>query len=213
MKSILLLITLFFIIGCKDNLTTTDNKIQYSSIDTLVINNATYFLCNLENRLNCLINANGDTMIKSKDYYHSIEFIDIDKDSFIDLKVNLIGRDPNGCEIYLFDRYTKKHLELKNCYTDITPIKNSKCYYTYEPISLSDENWESYLVKIENFEIKNIGQIIGKGSENESQTIEIIKNDSIIEQLSYQKHIKINDDKWPFIEKYWSKNFNKFISR
>lgn len=213
MKGYIASIICLLFIGCGDDLSINSNKSQNSKIDSITLNNSLYLQYNLEDRFDCLITSKGDTIIRSKNYYHSIDYVDINNDSFIDLKVFMMGREPNGCEIYLFDKTTRKYVELKNSYTDITPIKDSKNYYTYESVGCSDYNWESYLVKIENFKLIKIGQIIGKGCESENKSIDIIKENQILEHLTYTKYITNYEDKWTFIENYWSKNLNKFISK
>jgi hypothetical protein len=82
-------------------------------------------------------------------------------------------------------------------------------------------NWESYLSKIEDYKLINIGYINGQGCDEDvkenPQTIEIYKisgnreeNKKLVEKLPYLKYIPEFGDKWDFINNYWKKNYRKF---
>ena len=74
-------------------------------------------------------------------------------------------------------------------------------------------NWESYLSKIEDYQLVSYGRIEGLGCDDKSEIniYQIVNEDEVlIKRLSYAKLILKNGDKWDFIKKYWKKNYRKF---
>ena len=84
-------------------------------------------------------------------------------------------------------------------------------------------NWESYLSKIENYKLVLLGYIHGQGCDfrvkENPQVIKIYKilnkgnnQKKLIKKLPYLKYIPKFDEKWDFIENYWTKNYSSFIN-
>jgi hypothetical protein len=151
------------------------------------------------------------------------EFIDFNKDGNSDIMFTYIGND-SSYELYLFDNLTNefKILEGFNRFTESIQLKNNpKYYYTYQRAGCADMNWVSDLFYIDNFRTIQVGHIYGQGCDFEvkenPQVISIYKvlandeeNKQMIKKLPYLKNIPKFDDKWDFIEKYWSNNIEKF---
>lgn len=190
-------------------------------IDTLQINKQQYVQTLKDNKFNCLLSMQGDTIVKSENYYSRVDFLDIDEDGYMDIRVFAFSNTPNQCDNYLFDREIKTFKLIANCYFDIQKIRGTNFFYSYDRTGCSDMNWESYLSKIENYKLVNYGYIYGQGCDFEikdnPQVIEIYTiGDSdkdkkkLIQSLPYLKHIPKFDNKWEFIEKYWTQNFKTF---
>jgi hypothetical protein len=194
---------------------------EIANIDTLLINDHKFIQALANNRFNSLIAINGDTIIKSEDYYSEIKFLDINSDGYDDIRVYAISNTPNQCDNYLFDREAKIFRMIENCPDDIQKIGGSDFYQSYSRAGCADMNWESYLGKVENYEFVRYGYMHGYGCEfnikENPQLIEIYKvEDSrkaegiLFQSLPYLKHIPNHGDKWDFIEKYWKGNFKLF---
>jgi len=73
-------------------------------IDTLNINGHKYIQTLKDSNFNCLLSIQGDTIVKSEDYYFKLELIDIDEDGYKDIRVFAFSNTPNQCDNYLFDK-------------------------------------------------------------------------------------------------------------
>ncbi|MFY8021346.1 MAG: hypothetical protein ACOVP1_09120 [Bacteroidia bacterium] len=153
----------------------------------------------------------------------NIEFIDFNKDNYIDILLSYIGSNAVK-KLYLFDQVNDefKLLEGFDRFPSAIQLKKNKnYYYSYHRAGCADMNWVSDLFYIDNFKTIHLGHIYGKGCENETAinpaSIEVYKvmenkesNMKLIEILPYVKHIPNFDMKWTFIEEYWNKNYLKY---
>jgi len=189
--------------------------------DTITINNQHYIQISKDERFNCLLSMQGDTIIKSQNYYFKSKFLDIDEDGYKDIRVFAFSNTPNQCDNYLFDKKLKTFKLIENCNLDIQKIKGTNFFYSYNSAGCADMNWESYLSKIENYKIVDYGYIYGQGCdfevENNPQVIEIYKignsdtyEKKLLKKLPYLKNIPEFEAKWSFIDKYWAQNFKTF---
>lgn len=212
---------IFIVVGCNSTVTSNkpikpDSHIFHS--DSLYINNNVYIRFYNNDRFYCLLSENGDTVIDAQDYYHRLEIIDINNDSFSDLQVFEISNTPNQCLNYLYDEKIKTFRILENCSLDISPIEKSGYYYTYNSTGCSDLNWQSTLCKIDEYNAVKYGSLIGFGCKDDTlkmeRVIQVLKNDEydcmLIDELSYDSLIIDNDDKWDFIKTYWKENLDTF---
>jgi hypothetical protein len=145
-------------------------------IDTLKINDQKFIQTLKDSSFNCLLSLQGDTIVKSEDYYFKAEFLDIDKDGYKDIRVFAFSNTPNQCDNYLFDKRLKTFKLIENCDLDIQKIKGTDFFYSYNRAGCADMNWESHLSKIENYKLVDYGYIYGKGCD-----FEIEKNPQVIE--------------------------------
>ncbi|HCS20801.1 MAG TPA: hypothetical protein DIW47_09620 [Bacteroidetes bacterium] len=190
------------------------DEISQIHTDTAILNELPFMKQTKDEHFYCLLHPGGDTIIKAEDFYHQAEVLDIDQNGFMDLRVFIFSNTPNQCDSYLFDPESNTFRKIEYCYLDIKKIKGTSCYFSYNSVGCSDENWESHLSKIENYRLVDLGYIDGQGCD---LIIEIFKFDSPnseaktkIATLSYTDHIKKSEDKWTFIEKYWGKNYRRF---
>ena len=164
--------------------------------DTITINNKYYIQTSKDDRFNCLLSMQGDTIIKSEDYYFEAKFLDIDEDGYKDIRVFAFSNTPNQCDNYLFDKTLKTFRLVENCDLDIQKIKGTDFYYSYNRAGCADMNWESYLSKVENYKLVDYGYIYGQGCDFEvkdnPQVIEIYKIDNVLYigiYLFYRKYL------------------------
>lgn len=190
-------------------------------IDTIEINDRRSIQIRKNGRFNCLLSEQGDTIVKSTDYYLEAMFPDIDEDGYKDIRVFAFSNTPNQCDNYLFDKTTQSFRLIENCDLDIHRIKGIDFFYSYNRAGCADLNWESHLSKIENYTLVKYGYMYGQGCDvdaNENpQVIDIYKvvdseknERTLMKSLPYVKHIPPNTSKWDFIETYWKQNIKNF---
>jgi|SRR6478735_3043034 len=237
MKTLLYLIFLFSLTACSskpeekvsenpqsDSIKTITKSLDDSiviKVDTLSINNQKFIQTRKDERFYCLVSITGDTIVKSEDYYFKAEFIDINEDGYKDIRVFIMSNTGNQCDNYFFDSKEKIFRRIGNCDLDIERIKGTDFYYSYNAAGCADLNWESYLSKIENYQLLVYGYIDGRGCEfdieNNPQIIKIYKvagSDTevkvLFKELPYLKFISDHGSKSDFIKKYWSQNCQVF---
>ena len=136
-------------------------------IDTIKINDQKFIQTLKDSNFNCLLSLEGDTIVKSEDYYFKAEYLDIDKDGYKDIRVFAFSNTPNQCDNYLFDKTLKTFKLIENCDLDIQKIKGTDFFYSYNRVGCADMNWESHLSKIENCKLVDYGYIYGQGCDFE----------------------------------------------
>lgn len=228
----LLIISLFFLLfscrneenklenmNSKNEISMTKSQIQVFKRDTLINDNQKYIVKhfrddNLDFSL-LILNEKFDTIYKHFDYIDDYEILDFNEDGFKDLRLDYITNTPDVIDIVLFDSYSKRFEIVKDLgyYPSPFKIKNSNYYYSYHRAGCADLNWESDLFYIKDYRCIKIGNISGRGCGYEK------RNGIFINKIVDKKAVEINwikrdsgyyDDKWEFIENYWTKNHLKF---
>lgn len=142
------------------------------------------------------------------------ELVDFNKDGFIDVIINhpsnrvlqtLLLYKPGSKTFVLIDDF----IEFPNS----KKIKSTKFYYSYQGNGCAQNDWSSYLYKIENNKIIKIGLIDGEGClENDKNGIYIYNIKS--KESILIKYIKRGEgfwkDKWDLIDNYWNENYMVF---
>lgn len=151
------------------------------------------------------------------------EFPDFNNDGFPDILLKYRANNTTNF-LYLFDAASKKFKNIDGYinFPDAIQLKeNPKFYFSYYPDGCHDLNWVSDLFFIENFKPVRVAHMYGKGCDfnvlENPQFIGLYKIDLnngqteiMLEKFPYMKFIPENGDKWPFIEKYWNRNYRKF---
>lgn len=155
----------------------------------------------------------------------AIEFPDFNRDGCTDIEL-VYGGNNFYYYLYLFDTASKvfKYVENFDYFPAAVQLKaNAKYYYSYHRAGCADFNWVSDFFAIENYKAIHLGHIYGKGCDYEGSTepppvIEIYTvaneregEEKLLQKLPYYKNIPVFADKWDFIEKYWNKNYRRFI--
>ncbi len=196
-------------------------KTQFKEIkrDTLIVNNLKFVIKqfkegNLDFSL-VILNEKFDTIYKHNDFIDEYKIIDFNNDGYQDIELDYITNVPGIVDVLLFDLASGKFqiIEELGNYPSPIKIKKSEYYYSYERAGCADYNWESNLFYISDYKCVKIGNITGKGCGYEK------RNGIFINKIVNNKEVEINwikrdtgyyEDKWEFIEKYWTKNHLKF---
>ena len=196
-------------------------KTQFKEIkrDTLIVNNLKFVIKqfkegNLDFSL-VILNEKFDTIYKHNDFIDEYKTIDFNNDGYQDIELDYITNVPGIVDVLLFDLASGKFqiIEELGNYPSPIKIKKSEYYYSYERAGCADYNWESNLFYISDYKCVKIGNITGKGCGYEK------RNGIFINKIVDNKEVEINwikrdsgyyEDKWEFIENYWTKNHLKF---
>ena len=188
-----------------------NNSINYK-FDTIILNDQKMILAYDKEQLCYITDIKGDTILQKDNCYLGSEFIDINNDNFKDIKVSILSGPPNLVSIILFNSKINKFIKLENAYYNLTQISNTNSYYSVERYGICDMCWESYISKIDNYKLINIGHIIGHNNDtiNLDRTFKIYKTENNNEV--FYKKIKYNqkENPWNFFEKYITQNYNIF---
>jgi hypothetical protein len=193
-----------------------NNNFLKENTDTLILNNQKIIRNFKDEKLESLVTLSGDTVLKNCEQYSNVYFIDINNDGYKDIRAYAFSNTPNQCENYLFDIKKRNFRFIENCDLDIQPIKGTKYFYSYIRAGCADLNWESHLLKIENWKATIIGFINAKGCGDHDDGIYIYKVSSKEETLIQSQSIKLiarfKEKKIGFIKNYWIKNYKAFLN-
>ncbi len=198
---------------------------QESKIDSTILNVSSAAIGNMQytalyksDNYLYIIDSTGNIIFKQKDFHPNFEFKDIDSDGNKDLVISHMTNVPGVQDLLLFDKKNQIFVPVQNFskFPDHKPIKGTKYFYSYHRSGCADMNWDSDLFFIENFRAKKIGNISGKGCDDENEkksiNIYIFSNDtkSLIETFPIDTIGKYENYKWGFINDYWTSNYKKF---
>lgn len=152
----------------------------------------------------------------------NIEILKFDNDDFPDITFSYLGNNYTA-DLFLYDSKSKNYRQVDG-FMEVSDSKtltsNPNYFYSYHRAGCADMNWVSNLFYIDNFKIYQIGEIYGKGcddeeSEKEIEISKIVTLDKIftIETLPIDTIDSYDDYKWGFIKDYWNKNFEKFKNK
>lgn len=195
------------------------------SMDSIIVKNKKFYVKHLDSNYwkdkknpNCNLiiqNEEGDTIFKNENITNGFELKDFDQDGFVDVEIHYITNVPNIYDMILYDKKNNDFKQIVNFSEFPTPekIKKADYYYSYHRSGCADLNWDSDLFYIKNFKCYRIGNISGRGC-GPKNTTGIYINKIVADQEVLLKFVKREegyyDDKWEFIESYWTKNYKKF---
>ena len=96
--------------------------------DTIKINDQKYIQTLKDSKFNCLLSMQGDTIVKSEEYYFEAKFLDIDEDGNKDISVFAFSNTANECDNYLFDKELRTFKLIENCDLDILKNKRNRFF-------------------------------------------------------------------------------------
>lgn len=157
----------------------------------------------------------GKVLYQNNNYPSEFIFTDFNEDGFLDIELHFITNTPDVKEILIYNSDLKEFTEIKNFSSFPLPIKikNTDYYYSYHRSGCADSNWDSDLFYLEENKGVKIGNIhaIECGNENDDGIYFYKINGENKKQI---KLIPIEnkgfENKWIFIEKYWTENYQKF---
>lgn len=214
-----LIIFCFILFSCKNPSVNLDKSKLL--IDTLNIEGNEFIVfqsypgrdtsCNLT-----IIDSNKDTVYKHTNYAtNGFEFEDFDCDGILDIRMNQLSNIGGISELIIFDKTRKSFKEVMNFtdFADPERIKNTEYWYSYQRRGCADENWESKLFKILNFEAIEMGSIDGIFCNSESSKGIFIYKTTKDQRIKIHYENKGSNeyvDRHKYIEDYWTRNFMKF---
>lgn len=207
----------FFLITLTSNCQETRLDTSIIHADTARIDGISYTAIFRTDDLFYILDSKENIVFKSKDYYRFFEFTDFNDDGKKDLMFSYLGNNPIK-DLILYDIKNRIFIPVKNFkdFPEATRIKGTKYYYSYHRSGCADMNWDSDLFYIENFSAIKLGNISGRECDNrdEKNGVYIHKLNGNKKELIEIKDIndvhKFKNDKWDFINDYWTKNFMTF---
>ena len=147
----------------------------------------------------------------------SFKFKDFNNDGFKDIFIEFFSNTPGDCDLYLYNPALKGFTHVAGISSYPAPIKipGTKYYYSYHHSGCADENWDSDLFFIKNYKVVCIGNISGDACNLTEPGIFIYRergdNHKLVKRFKINVIEKYKGYKWEFIERYWKKNYQKFV--
>ncbi len=210
-------------LSCNDNLNPKDNSLGASKLlmDTLTIEGNDFIVfqsypgrdtsCNLT-----IIDSKKDTVYQHRNYAtNGFELEDFDRDGIMDIRMFQLSNIEGISELIMYYKTSKTFQEIRNFKDFANPkkIEHSEFWYSYQRTGCADVNWESKLFKMKNFKAIAVGEIDGIFCEHEPKKgifIYKISGPQKIQIHSENKWPEQFQDRWEYLEDYWTKNYRKF---
>lgn len=193
------------------------------TIDTmfLQVDRKTYFVLfdEEDEDFNALVSPAGDVIIARHDYHYAPQVLDINEDGYNDLRVFVVSSTENQCENYFYQKNTGTFKRIHGVELDITKISGTPYYFSYNAVGCSDDLWESQLARLDKDTLIRIALMEGDGCESNIELHKTVKTYRIntagkpvlVDKLFYARVITPVIDKWTFLERYWTKNYTRFL--
>ena len=130
--------------------------------------------------------------------YH-YQFHDLNNDGYKELIVSFMAN--KSVDFYfIYDNSIKSFRQINHTfkYNELTSLESANYLYSYRSCGGADFYWNSYLVKIENFKIKEYAKLYN----NDTEILFILKN-KIIKKLPLNETLDKYSSKFEFINKFW----------
>lgn len=147
--------------------------------------------------------------------YPSFEFMDFDSDGYEDVVIELVGNIPGRLDVLLFDKISRlfKPIDsIKNYPEPILLDVNNGFFYSYSRNGCADNDWISFLFKIEDWSVKEYAKLVFVtcSDDEEKRGLFLIDSKSKFRfRVSTYEEFEGND-KWSFIREYWNENYKKY---
>ncbi|MCC3159046.1 hypothetical protein LJ737_17515 [Hymenobacter sp. 15J16-1T3B] len=155
----------------------------------------------------------GDTAVKYAPYYFQHEYLDINKDGNLDIRMHVFSNTPNQCENYFYDSKTRTYHQISSSDLDIKKLPGTSLYYSNNRLGCASKNWASTLSKIEDWQEVQIGyiEINSCGTETEGITIYKIKDgkQQLVSTLKIQE-LSRSKGVLHFFDNYWKRHYKQF---
>ena len=150
--------------------------------------------------------------------FFKMEFKDFNGDGYPDLLVEYRSNVPGKCDLMLYDKLTKKFVQVNGFpeYPTSEKIVNTPFFYSYRKSGCADLDWNSDLYKIINFKIVVAANMEGRGCENSGEALGIYlyklvgKKQHLANKLPITELNTYKGNKQEFIDNYWKANYSKF---
>jgi len=194
--------------------------------DSIVINKTKFFIFFKRDTIDpywsdtlAILDNNGNTAYIKAGVIHEYEFSDFNNDGNKDILIHHIANTSGVFDLVLFNPKSYSFIDVEAFYYPAAVnIKNTNYYYSYYGAGCADMNWQSDLFYIENYVAIPLANIQGEGCDGLSDVqgifINKVINDTnvLYETYPIDTITKLDGYKWEFIEKYWTKNYRKFVN-
>ena len=162
-----------------------------------------------------LKSSKGEILYQNDNNPSEYIFTDFNEDGFSDIVLHFMTNVPDVNEILIFNPELKSFVEIENfsSFPASKKIEETELYYSYHRSGCADSNWDSDLYYLEKSRAIKIGNIhvLECDNENENGIYFYRVNGDKKKQLEYIPIENKNfENKWEFIEKYWTENYHKF---
>lgn len=178
-------------------------------------NGIVFQTCLKKYNLFTLKSQNGDIVYKNDNNPAEYILTDFNGDGFIDIKLQFMTNASGVSELLVFDAELKSFKEIENFsnFPSSLKISGTNLFYSYRRSGCANGNWDSDLFYLKENKAIKIGNIHSVECDNDNDNgIYIFKvrgnNKKQIKLISIDE--KSFENKWKFIENYWSENYRKF---
>ena len=178
-------------------------------------NGITFETCLKQYDLFTLKSSKGDILYKNDNNPSEYILTDFNEDGYLDIELHFMTNVPGVNELLIFDPELESFTEIENfsSFPSSLKIKGTDFFYSYHRSGCADANWDSDLFYFKENKAIKIGNIHTIECDNENDNgIYIYKvngeNKKQIKLIPIEK--KDFDNKWDFIEKYWTENYTEF---
>lgn len=184
--------------------------------DSITVEGSKFLVCQSDSLNLFIIDYKNDTIYKNSNWVHETEFIDLNGDGYIDILLHYLTNVTGINDLALYDKSTRNFKIVNNFdrFPSPSKISGTKYYFSYHRSGCADLNWDSDLFILVNYQAICIGNISGRGCEGEKENGKFISKVKGGKKKLIRKIIKevgYYDDKWNFIEKYWTENYKNFL--
>jgi len=150
----------------------------------------------------------------TSDFSAQLDILDFNGDGGLDIMINFMG-NVDTQSLFLLDKGKNEFKKIKDFdkYPAAKKLKGTNHYYSYHRSGCADNYWTSDLFTIVDFKVVHLGQIFGEGCE-EPMKVKIYKigpgKKELTETLPYKLVTDHKNDKWGFIDDFWTKNYQRY---
>lgn len=189
---------------------------RFTNVDSLEVAGQVFRIFSFFSGVTYLLDNENNLIHKDEDYTHEQEQVDFNKDGYKDLRYKYLTNVPGVDKLLLFDTVSNVFREVDNFskFPASVAIKGTNYYYSYVRAGCADHAWRSKLFVLDNFHCVEIGEIYGrgcKGTQSSGIFIYRVENDLEIPVDSILRPPGYYEDKWEFIENYWSQHYEAFL--
>lgn len=197
------------------------SEVLINRIDTTVIADQTFVVYQSSNDTLTIINLESKEEQRFQTPFPSFSIEDFNGDKLDDIVISTISNISGIIQLLLFnnDKGNFKWIQDIFKFPNARRISDSNLYYSYSRNGCADENWKSFLFRIEDFEITEIEELRVVGCEyNQAEHGMFLK--TFVDESSEFNKIGGLDlmgelSKWEFIAEFWplrirNMNYDKY---
>jgi hypothetical protein len=166
-----------------------------------------------------LTTAAGKTLLKNGGGPSTWKFEDFNGDGFKDIILEYNNNTPDEKDLYLYVPTSNQFVRIQHFlgFPAARRVTGAHYYYSYRHSGCADQDWDSDLFYLRDFQAVRLGNISGVGcpaDEHEPGAIYVHKIQGARKILVKKYLISViqayPDNKWGFIKQYWTRNYRLF---